>query len=65
MVERQDDTDNLLELGEAAKQLNIGIATLFRRMRAGDIFPVRKYRRTFIPESEIERLNKKATTTES
>lgn len=55
------DTDGQYELEEAARKLNIGIATLFRWMRSGKIIPIRIYRRTFIPKSEVERLKKKAT----
>lgn len=50
------DTDEVYELPEAAKQLKIGIATLFRWMRGGKIIPLRISGRTFIPASEIARL---------
>lgn len=53
------DTDEVYELKEAADLLQIGIATLFRWMRKGEIVPLRISGRTFIPKSEIERCNKK------
>jgi len=58
---KKRDTDGQCELEEAAGELNIGIATLYRWMSSGKIFPIRIYRRTFIPRSEVERLKKKAT----
>jgi len=54
------DTDELYELNEAATALGIGIATLFRWLKKGEIIPWRISGRTYIPKSEIERLNKKA-----
>lgn len=54
------DTDEVYELKEAADLLQIGIATLFRWMRNGKIVPLRISGRTFIPKSEVERLNKQA-----
>lgn len=48
------------ELEEAAQELGIGIATLFRWMVKKKIISVKIYRRTFIPGSEIERLRKPA-----
>ena len=53
------DTDEVYELEEAAQLLGIGIATLFRWMKKGQIIPLRLSNRTFIPKSEIERLNKR------
>ncbi len=61
VVKRQSDTAGQWELGEAAQELGIGIATLFRWMKSGNIIAIRIYRRTFIPKSEVERLKKKAT----
>lgn len=52
------DTDEIYELKEAAELLQVGIATLFRWMRNGKIVPLRLSNRTFIPKSEIERLQK-------
>jgi len=49
------------ELGQAAQELNIGIATLFRWIKSGKIISIQIYRRTFIPKSEVERLKRKAT----
>jgi len=61
MGKESRDTDGQYELEQAARELNIGIATLYRWMRKGSIIPIRIYRRTFIPKSEVERLKKKAT----
>jgi len=57
----RSESDGQYELEEAARELGIGIATLFRWMRSGKIIPIRVYRRTFIPKSEVNRLKKKAT----
>ena len=54
------DTAELFELEEAATALGISIATLFRRLKKGEVIPVRLSGRTFIPKSEVERLTKKA-----
>jgi len=54
------DLEEVYELDEAATALDIGIATLFRRMKKGDIIPIRLSGRTYIPKSEVERLIKKA-----
>ncbi|MDP2729204.1 MAG: helix-turn-helix domain-containing protein [Dehalococcoidales bacterium] len=61
MGKQSRDTDGQYELEQAAQELGIGIATLYRWMRKGIILPIRIYRRTFIPKSEVERLKKKAT----
>jgi len=61
MGKRVNDPGSPYELEKAAQELNIGIATLFRWMRSGKIIPIRVYRRTFIPKSEVERLRVKAT----
>ena len=53
------DMNEVFTLQEATTKLNIGIATLFRWMKAGDITPLRIGNRTYIPKSEIERLNEK------
>ena len=60
MGKESGDIDGQLELEGAARELGIGIATLYRWMRKGSIVPIRIYRRTFIPKSEVERLKKKA-----
>lgn len=52
------DSDEVFTLEEAAKKLGIGIATLFRWLKAGTIIPLRLGGRTFIPKSEIARLKK-------
>jgi len=61
MGKQNRDMDGQYELEQAALELGIGIATLYRWMRKGSIIPIRIYRRTFIPKSEVERLKKKAT----
>jgi predicted site-specific integrase-resolvase len=50
------DTAEVLELEEAAHELGIGIATLFRWMKKGQIVPLKLGNRTYIPRSEIKRL---------
>jgi len=50
------NTDELLSPTEATEALNIGIATLYRWMKAGKIIPLHLGNRTLIPKSEIERL---------
>ena len=52
------DTNEVFELEEAAKQLDIGIATLFRWLKAGAIIPLKIQGRTYITKSEIERKRK-------
>ncbi len=52
------DEDEVYGLNEAAQLLDIGIATLFRWMSKGKIAPLRLFRRTFIPKSEVERLKR-------
>ena len=64
MGNRHRDQGDQYELEDAAKELNIGIATLYRWMRSGKIISIRIYRRTFIPKSEVDRLNRKATADE-
>ncbi len=61
---KEHDTDDKYELGEAARELGISIATLFRWMSSGKIVAIRIYRRTFISKSEVERLKNKATVSE-
>lgn len=55
------DLEEFYELNEAAENLGIGIATLFRWMKKNSIISVKLSGRTLIPKSEIERLTKKAT----
>jgi len=64
MGKQSRDMDGQYELEQAARELGIGIATLYRWMRKGSIFPIRIYRRTFISKSEVERLKKKAMAAE-
>ena len=54
------DASEVYELSEAAQELSISIATLFRRMKSGKIIPIRFGTRTFIPLSEIQRHQKGA-----
>jgi len=48
--------DNVYETTEAAKLLGISYATLYRRIRAGELTPIRIAGRTLIPKSEIDRI---------
>ncbi len=57
MPMRVFSTDELYSLDEATKLLGIGIATLFRWMKTDKIIPLRLNGRTYIPKSEVERLN--------
>ncbi len=50
--------DNVFETVEAAQELGIGYATLYRWVKAGKIVPIRIAGRTLIPKSEIDRLKK-------
>ena len=52
------DTIDLLDISEAAHQLRIGYATLYRWIKQEKIFPIRLSGRTLIPKSEIDRLNR-------
>lgn len=49
------DVADLYGIEEAADQLGIGRATLFRWIKANKISPVKISRRTLIPKYEIER----------
>ena len=49
------DIGDLYGIEEAANQLGIGRATLFRWIKANKISPVKVNRRTLIPKYEIER----------
>ena len=51
------DTEEIFGLHDAAKELKIGIATLCRWMKAGRVTPLRIGGRTYIPKSEVTRLN--------
>lgn len=64
MGKRDKNPSGQYGLEQAAQELNIGIATLFRWMRIGTIREegiIRVYRRTFIKKSEVERLKREAT----
>lgn len=54
------DYEEVFDLQEAASSLGIGIATLFRWLKAGKIIPLHLSGRTYIPRSEIERIAKQA-----
>ena len=54
------NTNEVFTLAEAATLLNVGVATLFRWMKVGEIIPLRIGNRTYIPKSEIERLKTNA-----
>ena len=49
-------TNEVFELEEAATELGIGIATLFRWLKAGKVVPLRLDHRTYILKAEIERV---------
>jgi excisionase family DNA binding protein len=51
-------TDDLYSTEEAAKELGIGYATLFRWIKAGRLTPLRSEHRTYIPKTEVDRLKK-------
>ena len=50
------DTVDLLDTSEAAQQLGIGYATIYRWIKRGKLIPIRISGRTLIPKNEIERL---------
>ena len=52
------DMPDLYDTNEAAKELGIGPATVWRWIKLRKIIPVSVDRRTLIPKSEIERLKK-------
>ena len=54
------DTGEVYTTTEAAKLIGIGYATLYRRIKAGELFVVKLAGRTLVPKSEVERI-KKAT----
>ena len=57
------DTGEVYTTAEAAKLIGIGYATLYRRIKDGELIVVRLAGRTLVPKSEVERLqNKKAPT---
>ncbi len=58
MVKLVADRDEVYTLQEAAKELGIGIATLFRWKKAGKVVTLRVSGRPYIPKGEVERLKK-------
>ena len=65
MVKIIVDMPDLYNADEAAQQLGIGSATVWRWIKAGKLIPVRVDRRTLIPISEILRLRKELATRSS
>ena len=53
------DTEQVLEPAEAAKQLGIGYATIYRWMKSGKIIAIYVSGKALIPKSEIARFEKK------
>jgi len=53
------DTEELYPPEQAAELIGIGIATLWRWVKKGDLVPLRLSGRTFIPKSEVERLKER------
>lgn len=58
MVKYVVDRDEVYTLQEAAKELGIGIATLFRWKKAGKIHTLPVSGRPYVPKSEVRRLKK-------
>ena len=52
------DTEQVLEPAEAAKQIGIGYATIYRWMKSGKIIAIYVSGKALIPKSEIVRLEK-------
>lgn len=52
------DRDEVYTLQEAAHEIGIGIATLFRWKKAGKVVTLRVSGRPYIPKNEVERLKK-------
>ena len=50
------DIPGLYEIEEAAKALDVGVATIFRWMKSGKLISLDVGGRTLIAQSEIERL---------
>ena len=53
------DDDEIMDPTEAALELGIGYATIYRWIKQGKIIPLRISGRTFIPRSEIVRLKER------
>ncbi len=58
MVKIIIDMPDLYDTNEAARELGIGYATVYRWIKAGKLIPVRVDKRTLIPKSEVERLKR-------
>ena len=50
------EVKDLFTVQEAAKKLNCGVATLWRRVKSGDLIAVKIGGRTYFPKSEINRI---------
>ena len=50
------EIDGLLDVQEALGELPIGYATLFRWIKKGDILPIKIGDRTYITQSDVQRL---------
>ena len=53
------DTEQVLEPAEAAKQIGVGYATIYRWMKSGKIIAIYVSGKALIPKSEIARFEKK------
>jgi len=53
------EIEGLLDIEETLKELKIGYATLYRWIKKGRISPVRIGNRTYIPRSDVNRINKR------
>jgi len=47
----------VLSAAEAAEALGVSLMTIYRWMKSGKITPIQLIGKTFIPKSEIDRLN--------
>ena len=52
------DSNELFSPMEAAKMIGVSYATLYRKIKAGEIIPIRVAGQTLISQSEIDRINK-------
>lgn len=50
------DADEICDVEEASRQLDRGVATIWRWIRNRKIFAIKIHGRTYIPISEIERV---------
>jgi len=57
------NSDDLLTIPEAAKELNKGVATIYRWMKSGKLQTIKLSRNTLIPRTEILRLKQLEDTT--